>query len=269
VRLFVLGQVEVSSPRGSTTVRGRHQRALLIALAANANRVVPVESLVTELWGEDPPQRTLNALQAHVSRLRRLLAEVDDSGHAAERISGAASGYRMYIGKDDGCDGFAFLRDLAEIQALPPGTSPAETTRRIRSALAAWRGPVFGGFVGGPICQATAARYEESRMAALQSLFDNELKLGNHLAVIAELSALVEADPLNERLCEQLMVALYRAGRQTDALSVYHRIRRRLDDELGVDPSPTLRVYERAILGHDPALSARADHGVLRTAGRG
>jgi DNA-binding SARP family transcriptional activator len=127
---------------------------------------------------------------------------------------------------------------------------------RLREALALWRGPAFGTDLGGFLCQAAAVRYEEHRAAALELLYEKELQLGRHAHVIAELSELAQAKSVNERLCALLMVALYRAGRQTDALALYRKIRIRLAAELGIKPSLSLRNLEFAILAQDPALDA-------------
>jgi SARP family transcriptional regulator, regulator of embCAB operon len=227
----------------------------------NEARAVSNESLIAELWGEDPPAHGPNALQAHVSRLRRVLAKLDQSGEV--RLRGVSSGYLLELGDRSSLDAHRFSRILSAIQQ-EPNLSPAEMNRKLLSALDIWRGPIFGGPLGGPICQAAATRLEEARAAALDLYFDNELKLGNHAKVIPELYELAESNSFNERLCEQLMVALYRAGRQTDALSTYQEMRRRMNEDLGVEPSPTLRMFEQAVLEHDPALRIGADHSAIK-----
>jgi len=176
-------------------------------------------------------------------------------------LVGLPSGYRLLVPEQD-VDALLFLRTLGEVRRL--ATDPAAAIVRLRAALALWYGPVFGGLVGGPICQAAVARFEAARSVAAETLFDLELRQGRHTEIIPELSGLVESQALNERFCEQLMVALYRSGRQIEALDAYRRMRLRLDTELGVAPSPTLRKYERAILAHDPALRIGADHAALR-----
>jgi hypothetical protein len=155
------------------------------------------------------------------------------------------------------------MRALKDVRSRP-NMDAGMAIVKLRSAVALWRGPVFGGPLGGPICQAAAARYEAARLVAVEMLFDLELRCGRHTEVIPELSELVESQSLNERFCEQLMVALYRSGRQADALKVYRRMRMRMDTDLGVEPSPTLRKYERAILAHDPALCTGANYAALR-----
>jgi SARP family transcriptional regulator, regulator of embCAB operon len=264
LHVSVLGIVEVGSDHRWRELRGRQQRALLSSLALAENRPVSAEALITELWGEEPPQQAANALQAHISRLRRVLAKVDGQG-GGDRLRSASSGYLLRLCDEDVFDARSFARTVSALRHHA-AMSPGEINRQLRAALEMWRGPVFGGTLGGPICQAAAARLEATRAAALELYFDNELRLGNHAGILAELSEMAGADPLNERICELLMVALYRAGRQTNALATYHQMRRRLDEDLGVDPSPELRMFQQAILDHDPMLGVHGDHSLIRMA---
>ena len=246
----ILGPVRVHR---SVELRGPFQRTLLATLLVNAGRLVTVDALIREMWGEDFPRRVENALQAHVSRLRRKLNGLEPD-RPSSRLASLPSGYHLSVEPDE-LDAARFTRTLNEVRARPE-KDPAEAVDRLREALSLWHGPALSGSVGGPACQAAAARYEEWRTAALELLYEYETRLGRHATVIAELSELVAGDSLNERFCGQLMLALYRAGRQTEALAVYRRMWSRLNEELGVDPSPQLRNYERAILAHDPALLA-------------
>lgn len=259
IKFLLLGALECWLGRWPVEVRGTIQRTLLAALLAAGSKSVSVDALVEELWGDHPPARAENALQAHVSRLRRKL---HCGGNTSACLSSLPSGYRLTVSEED-VDATAFMRELNDGRGRP-NTDATATVAKLRSAMALWRGPVFGGPLGGPICQAAAARYEAARSVAVEMLFDLELRCGRHTEVIPELSELVESQSLNERFCEQLMVALYRSGRQTEALDVYRRMRMRLDADLGVEPSPTLRKYERAILVHDPALCTGANYAVLR-----
>ncbi|HEY3608765.1 MAG TPA: AfsR/SARP family transcriptional regulator [Pseudonocardiaceae bacterium] len=249
-------------PNGSPVeIRGTIQRTLLATLLTVGSHPVPMGALVEELWGEHPPATAENALQAHISRLRRKLQGV--AGAGSVRLVGLPSGYRLLVPAED-VDALLFLRTLGEVRGRQATDADDGAIVRLRAALALWFGPVFGGLVGGPICQAAVARFEAARSVAAETLFDLELRQGRHTEIIPELSGLVESQALNERFCEQLMVALYRSGRQIEALDAYRRMRLRLDTELGVAPSPTLRTYERAILAHDPALRIGADHAALR-----
>lgn len=240
-------------------IRGSLQRTLLAVLLAGESRPVAVESVAAELWAGEPPRNWENALQAHVSRLRRRLLEEADDGRA--RLVIRSGEYWLDV-DEESVDAMVFMRKFTHAKVLA-GTDPAAAIGAFRSALSLWRGPAFGNVIGGPLCRSAAARYEAARIAALEMMFDLELRAGRHVDIIPTLSELVEL-MLNERFCEQLMVALYRAGRQTEALSSYRRLRLRLDLELGVQPTRTLRNHEKAVLTHDPSLSVHANHLVLR-----
>lgn len=257
----ILGQFSVRANGRELHFRNGIQCALLAALIVAEGKILSVSSLVDELWGENPPSCMENALQAHASRLRKKLQALETE-RSTPRLVSQARGYRLLL-DDAEIDAVTFGDALTRAQ-VEAGSSSVELTKRLREALAMWRGQIFGGAEVGPIAQAAAARLEASRTAALELLFDNELKLGSHVYIVPELTALVRAEGLNERLCEQLMVALYRCGRQTDALMVYQEIRHRLAEELGVDPSPMLRNHERAILAHDPELLPHENHLILR-----
>jgi len=252
----ILGPIEIQTDERSVEIRGTIQRTLLAALLVCGGRQVMTNSLMDELWGEHPPGNAENALQAHVSRLRRRFEEAEPA-RTTPRLVSLPSGYRL-LTDDAQIDAEVFLRAMTEVRARPD-MEPVEVIRRLRGALALWRGPAFGGGLGGLICQSATVRYEEHRSAAFSLLFENELLLGRHEQIIAELAELVEAESLNERLCQQLMVALYGAGRQTDALALYRRMRERLTKELGIEPSPALRKVELAILSQDPTLDAGVD----------
>jgi DNA-binding SARP family transcriptional activator len=256
----VLGSIECWSGQRLVEISGTLQRTLLAALLANESKPVAAEHLMQELWQTAPPRHWENALQAHVSRLRRRLASVADDRPA--RLVVQPSGYRLLV-DPDAMDATTFMRAFTRARAVA-GTDPAEAAGQLRSALALWHGPAFGNVIGGPMCRAAAARYEGARLVALETLFDLELRVGRHSDIIPALRELVESPSLNERFCEQLMIALYRSGLQTDALATYRRMRQRLDLELGVKPTNTLRNLEKAILAHDPSLQSRADHLVLR-----
>ncbi|MFC5290548.1 BTAD domain-containing putative transcriptional regulator [Actinokineospora guangxiensis] len=262
----ILGPIEVQAGGEPVEINGTFQRTLLAALLVNHDRLVLTDSLIGELWEHNPPRNAENALQAHISRLRRRLRSVDPDEKSARFLS-MPSGYRLCL-NDDAFDADVFTHALLDVRANT-GLAPQDMIARLRQALTLWRGPTFGGNLGGFICQAAAVRYKEYRAAALERLFDAELKIGRHNEIIAELSELVESESLNERLCQQLMVGLYRGGRQRDALAAYQRMRNRLMDELGVEPSPVLMKCQMAILAHDPALQPRPVTSAARTEARG
>jgi SARP family transcriptional regulator, regulator of embCAB operon len=257
----VLGPIEITVDGRATLLRSEAQRSLFAALLANRGNPVGVHTLISELW-EDPPRGAENALQAHVSRLRRRLAALEPDRNDSRLIT-VPPGYQLSI-DDDELDAAIFKRRIRQIQndTAMPASDVADT---IRQALSLWRGPAFGGQVRGALGQSLVARYEQARLSALGRLYDSELKLGRDMEIVAELSELVELEPLNERFCEQLMIALYRSGRQADALAAYRRLRTRMDNELGVEPSPAIRKFEVAVLAHDPKIGPRADHLALRS----
>jgi predicted ATPase/DNA-binding SARP family transcriptional activator len=219
---------------------GQKRRALLAALLLKADEVVTRDELIDALWGEDPPDTARNTLQVYVSQLRKVLPE--------GLLETTPAGYRLAI--DPGAvDLFEFERlTQAGRSALTIGDAAgaAETLRR---ALDLWRGSPTD------LPQLEALRLEELRLTALEDRTDAELALGRHVQLVGELERLVAEQPLRERVRGQLMLALYRSGRQADALAVYQRARRTLVEELGIEPGESLRKLERAILEQDPALN--------------
>src|SRR5512132_3435814 len=225
---------------------GQKRRALLAALLLRAGEVVRRDELIDALWGEDPPATARNTLQVSVSQLRKLLPD--------GLLETNASGYRLAVDRSS-VDVFEFAQ-LAQAgrSALTIGDA-AGAAETLRAALALWRGPALADLAWEPFAQAEVARLEELRLAALEDRIDAELALGRHGQLVGELERLVAEQPLRERLRGQLMLALYRSGRQAEALGVYQRARRTLVDELGIEPSESLRQLERAILAHDPTLN--------------
>lgn len=258
---FVLGPLECRSADWPVNIYGTLQRALLATLLAAEGNPVSVDSLVSELWGDSPPPLWENALQAHISRLRRRMAAVADDRPC--RLIVAHSSYCLQTDAD-AVDAKVFMRELSNARLLG-ATNPSAAADTLRGALALWRGKAFDLVIQGPLCRTVAQRYETARVVALETLFDLELRSGRHTEIMPMLSELVEAPSLNERFCEQLMIALYRSGQQARALNAYRRMRERLDAELGVEPTITLRNLFNAILNHHPALRMGADHAVLRT----
>jgi SARP family transcriptional regulator, regulator of embCAB operon len=257
---FVLGPLECRSAERPVNISGTLQRTLLATLLAAEGNPVSVESLVTELWLDSPPPQWENALQAHVSRLRRRLEAVADS--RPPRLIVQHSGYCLSTDEDT-VDAKVFMRELGKAQFLS-ADDPKRAAEVLHVALSLWRGTAFDLVIQGPLCRTVAQRYEAARVVGLETLFDLELRCGRHTEIIPMLSELVEPPSLNERFCEQLMIALYRSGQQAVALTAYRQMRERLDDELGVEPTVTLRNLFNAILVHHPALRLGADHAVLR-----
>lgn len=250
----ILGPLEVGS-RGASRdihIHGTLQKTLLITLLLNDTGVVTVDALARELWGDASTPRLENALQAHISRLRRRLEQLEP-GRPRPRLVLESCGYRILVDEDE-LDGWRFQRRLRELDVETSVRSASWMVGKLREALSWWRGPVLGGVLGGRICRAGAYRYELARLRAQEMLFDAELVRGNHSAILAELSAQVtNYSPYLEGYGEQLMIALYRSGRQTDALDLYRRLLTQLA-EVGLRPSDRLRHCEQAILDHAPAL---------------
>ena len=239
----VLGPLELIVDGGLVALPGARQRALLAILALNANTVVSADRLVDELWGGEPPTSGPTALQVAISRLRKAL------GPAGGRLETRPPGYVLRLRPDE-LDVDAFTRLVDEGREL----EPARGAELLRDALALWRGDVLSDHAAEPFARVAAARLEELRLAALERRFELELELGWHAEFVGELSALIVAHPLRERPRALLMLALYRSGRQAEALELYQSSRRILDEELGLEPGPTLRDLERAILRQDRAL---------------
>ncbi|MFF5019011.1 BTAD domain-containing putative transcriptional regulator [Streptomyces sp. NPDC001165] len=251
LRFSVLGALQIRTDAGPADVSGGLQRTLVQTLLVSEGRPVSGESLAEEMWGETVPDNQANALQAHVSRLRRRLRALEPD-RPASRVTMHPAGYQLCVEEGE-LDAAEFVRAVRQAESAS-ARDAARTARLLGESLAMWRGPAFGGTPGGPLCQLAGARYEEYRMRAMELRFDAELRLGHHAAILAELAETHSHHPLRERFCEQLMIALYCSGRQVDALDVFRRMSRHLDDELGIQPSPSLRKVETAILSHDPAL---------------
>src|SRR3954467_10812161 len=243
----VLGPVEVVEHGRSLALGGAKQRALLAILLLHANEVVSSERLIDELWGESPPATVTKSIHVYVSRLRKELGE--------ERLVTRSPGYVLRVEPGD-LDLQRFEALLAE--ARDGDADAATTARPLREAPDLRRGPPLADLAYEAFAQPEIARLEELRWAALEARIDAELACGRHAELVGELQALVAEHPLRERLHGQLMLALYRSGRQADALEVYAAARRRLAEELGLEPGEELQRLQRAVLRHDAALDLPA-----------
>jgi predicted ATPase/DNA-binding SARP family transcriptional activator len=246
----ILGALEVVDGEGRTVaVSASKQRSLLASLLVRANEPVATDSLVDALWGERPPRSAQKLLQVYVSHLRRAL------GNSAVQTGAAA--YRL--GLEPGqLDAAVFEQLLAEGRRAHAEGNPALAVSRLRRALALWRGPALADVRDVEPAAAEATRLEELRVDCLEECLAAELDLGRHAEALAEIAALAEEEPLRERPAALLMLALYRSGRQADALDAYRRTRAVLSEELGLDPGTRLRELELAILQRDPSLAAPA-----------
>jgi YVTN family beta-propeller protein len=246
----ILGPLEVLDEERRLDVGGGKQRSVLAVLLLHANEVVSSDRLIEELWPKEPPPSAAKIVQVHVSRLRKAL---DGAGEGILRTRG--HGYELHV-EPGQLDLDRFRRLLEDGREALAANDPDKAGERLRSALALWRGPPLAEFAYDSFAQEEIARLEELHLAALEERIEADLAVGRHDAVVQDLEQLVGRHPLRERLRGQLMLALYRSGRQAEALEVYRDARRTLADELGLEPSPTLQQLERAILAHDEVLRA-------------
>ncbi|HSK95699.1 MAG TPA: BTAD domain-containing putative transcriptional regulator, partial [Euzebyales bacterium] len=249
----LLGPVEAWAGQRRRTVDGSQRRALLAMLLLHANRVVDVERLINVLWGSTPPRTARNSLQVRVSQLRRALAgDTAAERTARDRLVYRPPGYLLRVSPGE-LDWQRF-QDLAGRGRQLLAAGDAEGASRLLSeALRLWRGRAMENVDVAALAE-QRTRLEQRRLTALEDRFDADLRLGRHVELISELEALVAEQPLRERLCAQLMTALYRAGRQADALTVYRDVRRVLVREHGLEPGPELQRLEQAILTRAAAL---------------
>jgi predicted ATPase/DNA-binding SARP family transcriptional activator len=247
VQFRILGPIEAVLDGGTAALGAPKQRGLLALLLVNRRRVMTAEQLIDGLWGEAPPASALQSLQVYVHGLRRALG--------GERIETAGRGYRVVVAEDE-LDLDRFERTLERGRAALEAGRADDAADDLREALAVWRGPALAGLPEETRRAAEAERLDELRLTALELRYEAELACGRHDAVVAELDALTAEEPYRERFLQQRMLALYRCGRQAEALEVYRDAREVLAEELGLDPSPALQELERAILRQDPALAA-------------
>ncbi|HTU88250.1 MAG TPA: AfsR/SARP family transcriptional regulator [Solirubrobacteraceae bacterium] len=247
----ILGPLEVADHGGRRLgLGGRKQRSVLAILLLRANEPVAPECLVEELWSGRAPASATASLQAYVSRLRRALGEDG-------RIATAAGGYELRVAPGE-LDRERFERLAGEAGASVASGDWELASGKLREALGLWRGPPLSDFQYDSFAQAEIARLTELQIEVVEQRVEAELMLGRETGLIGELEGLVREHPLRERLCGQLMLALYRAGRQADALAAYRQLSGVLREELGLQPAEPLRELERAILSHDPSLAAPA-----------
>jgi predicted ATPase/DNA-binding SARP family transcriptional activator len=243
----ILGPLELVDGGRPVTLNARKQRALLLCLLLRANEAVPTDGLIDALWGEDAPSSAAKLVQVYVSQLRRSLGD--------GAIETRPPGYLIRVAPEQ-LDAARFERLLAEGRGAMAAANATLAASLFRRALALWRGPALEAIDDADFAAAEAGRLEELRLACLEERLGADLALGRHAEVLAELTALVAEHPLRERLRGQLMLALYRCGRQADALQAYRDAVRALRDELALDPGVELRDLEHAILNQAPSLDA-------------
>ena len=242
IEFRILGPLEVVQDGGPLALGGQKLRALLGLLLMRAGEVVATERLVDQLWGERPPKTATTSLQNHVSQLRKLLG--------AESIVTRPPGYVLQINGGS--------LDLARFEQLVAAARSADAAKRaamLSEALSLWRGPPLADLAFETFAQGEIRRLEELRLDAIEERIDAHLELGESSALVPELEGLVKQYPLRERLRGQFMLALYRSGRQAEALDVYHDARKTLSDELGLDPGPRLQQLYASILRQESVLT--------------
>ena len=250
MKFRILGPLEVAAGDRPVQVDGTRERALLAILLIHAGEVVSADRLIEELWGSGLPGNPSNALQVVVSRVRRAL---DVSG-GPSRLVTRKPGYVLDVHPDE-LDAGRFGRLVAEARQVAPADQPRGLAL-LEEALGLWRGPALAEFAVEGFAREEITRLEEERVRAVEMKTEAELALGRHAELVGELKALVAASPLRERLRGQLMLALYRSGRQGEALRVFQEGRSALVDELGVDPGPELQELHQQILVQAASLIA-------------
>ena len=246
IEFRVLGPLEVWAEGRALQLRRPKQRALLAVLLLRAGEVVSTDRLIEELWAGKPPRAAVGSIQNLISDLRKALGR--------DLVRTRQPGYVLDI-EPEQVDLHRFERLVAQASE---GGDAERRSELLRAALSLWRGPPLADLELEPFARVEVARLEELHTTAREALIDAELELGRHAQLIGELETLVTENPLRERLRGQLMLALYRSGRQAEALEAYRRARETLVDELGIDPSPELQQLEQSVLRHDAELDLPA-----------
>jgi DNA-binding SARP family transcriptional activator len=250
IEFRLLGPLEVLRDGDPLKVVAPRQRGLLAILLAHANELVPADRLAEQLWAGRPPRTAATALQVHVSRLRKIL----ETGTGDPRVVVTRDPGYLVRATAEQLDTLRFEQLLARGRRTLVEGDASRAAAVLDQALDLWRGPALGELAELSFATGWAARLEQLRLAAVEERIEAHLSCGRHADLVAELERLVAAEPLRERLWAHLMVALYRTGRQAEALRAYGRLRAILAEELGIDPSPKLRRLEDAILRQDDAL---------------
>lgn len=254
LEIGLLGPMSATVDGRSIVPSASKPRQVLALLSLHPRRVVQTEVLIEELWGSSPPRSVLTTLQTYVLQLRRKLSDVlpGDCPPAKDVLMTSRGGYLLTVDRADTEVG-RFDDLFARGQRAFRAGDGAAAARLLRQALGLWRGPVVADARHGRTLEIESARLEADRLSALELRISAELRLGGHLALLGELTALAGTYPLHERLHGQLMLALHRSGRTADALQTFHRLRRTLIEELGLEPTGSIRQLHQALLSPDPA----------------
>lgn len=256
VEFGVLGPLEVFREDEPLSLGGHQQQLVLAVLLTNLNRVVSTDRLIDEIWGESPTRAARKTVQSHAAHLRSLV------NRDGEILRGRPPGYLLEM-EPDQVDAHRFEALVHEGRSRL-ASDPAAAAQILRQALGLWRGPPYDDLADdAPSLREEAARLEELHLAAQEARFEADLRSGEDISLVSDLERAVAAHPYRERLRSLLMLVLYRAGRQTDALGVYQEARRVLAEDLGLEPSPELQRLEQAVLDHDPMLRSADPLGAL------
>ncbi|MER6394003.1 AfsR/SARP family transcriptional regulator [Streptomyces sp. NPDC059382] len=260
MKIQVLGPLSAEVNGGSIVPTAGKPRQILALFSLQPGRVIPVPTLMEEIWGHDLPQSALTTLQSYILQLRRRLGTAmgpGRPGRAKEVLATRHGGYVLQV-PPEAVDVYTYDSLLARGQSAFEAGDDEGSAAMLREALALWNGPALVDVRLGPILEIEVMRLEESRLVAVERRIDVDLRLGRHTELLVELTELTARHPQHEGLHSQVMVALYRSGRQAAALDVYRRLRGRLIDDLGVEPSPQLQRLHQAMLAVDPALDVAA-----------
>jgi DNA-binding SARP family transcriptional activator/class 3 adenylate cyclase len=247
VKFLVLGPLEILDAQGPVHVGSGKQRLLLAALLVHANTVVSADRLADILWGDAPPTNAAATLQNYVSRLRATLEPGTAAGAPSSLLLTRTPGYLLRVDQDQ-VDASRFEQLVADGRVALRSGDPGTAAKQLGKALELWRGPALAELADEPFARAEAARLNELRVNTLEDRIDAELALGHHRELIGDLEAAARQNPLRERLWARWMLALYRCGRQAEALETYQELRAHLGEELGITPNPELVALEEAIL---------------------
>jgi predicted ATPase/DNA-binding SARP family transcriptional activator len=251
----ILGPLEALDNGRDVAPTGGKRRALLALLLLHANETIPVERLIDELWGADPPATAARTVQAHVSRIRKAFRARGNG--TDDPIVTREHGYQLVMDPER-LDAHRFERLVAEGREALARDDPKDAAAAFEAALSLWRGVALADLAHEEFARRESARLEDQRVAAMEDLNDAKLALGCHRELVGHLEVLIGDHPYRERLRAQLMLALYRCERQADSLQAYQDARRTLVDDLGIEPGERLRELERGILAQDPALAMPA-----------
>lgn len=259
MRYEIMGPLRVVNEDGKYSINARKVQLMLTVLLIRADHVVPVDQLIAELWGDDPPRRATAGIHVYVSQIRKFLHRPSRSDSP---VITRPPGYILRLGLDD-LDFRLFQRLVTDAREHVRRQRYEQATTGFESALALWRGPLIDDMYRGPILEGFQAWLEETRLDCIDMLIGSQLMLGHHHKLVSELYRLTTEYPLRETLHCQLMLALYRCGRRGDALQVYQSARRMLSAELGLDPCQDMQDLQHAIL----TSAERLDLSVARDAG--